>query len=182
MLQKGIIILLVLISSLSVKAHTLMNDDDHQEEQEHETKNHNHHRNEIGIANAPVYFVKEKSFNYGLHLHYIYNFPNTIFGLGFGYERIFDEHKHNTIGLVACVRPFEPWSINFSPGIAMEGADNFKPMFAFHLETTYEFEIKNFHIGPVAEFAYDKEDIHLSLGLHIGFGFTRKKNLHKHEE
>ena len=34
-----------------------------------------------------------------------------------------------------------------------------------------EFEFNNFHIGPVLEFAYDPEDYHISLGLHIGFGF-----------
>jgi hypothetical protein len=39
------------------------------------------------------------------------------------------------------------------------------------IETAYEFEIKNFHVGPAFEFAYDPEDFHISLGLHCGFGF-----------
>lgn len=35
----------------------------------HENHQHDHHKNEIGIANAPVFFVKEKQVSYGLHLH-----------------------------------------------------------------------------------------------------------------
>lgn len=44
-------------------------------------------------------------------------------------------------------------------------------MFTFHIESTYEFEFKNIHLGPAIEFAYDPEDFHISLGLHIGYGF-----------
>lgn len=43
--------------------------------------------------------------------------------------------------------------------------------FALHLEASYEFEIGDLHIGPVIEYAYDTEDQHLSLGLHVGIGF-----------
>lgn len=40
-----------------------------------------------------------------------------------------------------------------------------------HFEISYEFEFANFHIGPAMELAYDPEDFHLSLGLHLGYGF-----------
>lgn len=64
------------------------------DEYDHEHKNHHdHHRNEIGVANAPVYFINEKQFAYGLHVHYIRSIPNSKFGIGLGYERIFDAHK-----------------------------------------------------------------------------------------
>jgi len=43
------------------------------------------------------------------------------------------------------------------------------------LELSLIFAFKNYFltiiIGPSSEFAYDPEDIHLSLGLHIGYGF-----------
>lgn len=133
------------------------------------TNNHEHHKNEIGIANSPVYFIKEKVFAYGLHFHYVRNIPKTKFGFGLGYERIFDEHKHNTFGLVGTYRPIENLSFNVSPGLTFE--DNKTTNFALHLESSYEFEIRNFHIGPAFEFAYDPEDYHISLGLHIGYGF-----------
>ena len=135
-----------------------------------ETNNHEFHKNEIGVANSPVYFVKEKVVSYGIHIHYVRNILKSKFGLGLGFERIFDEHKHNTLGLVATFRPIEKLSFNVSPGLTREG-NNPNTSFALHLETSYEFEIHNFHLGPVFEFAYDPEDIHISLGLHIGYGF-----------
>ena len=82
----------------------------------------------------------------------------------------FDEHKHNTIGFVASYRPTDGLNLNASPGLTFEDG-NSKANFALHLETSYEFEFNDFHIGPVLEFAYDPEDIHISFGLHIGFGF-----------
>jgi len=129
---------------------------------------HDHHKNEIGVANSPTYFLKEKVFAYGLHCHYVRNISK--FGIGLGYERIFDEHKHNTFGLVGTYRPIEKLSFNVSPGLTVEDKSS-EVNFALHLETAYEFEVMNFHIGPAFEFAYDPEDYHLSLGLHIGYGF-----------
>ena len=129
-----------------------------------------HDKIEIGIANSPVYFLKENIFAYGLHLHLVRNISKTKFGIGVGYERIFDEHKHNTLGLVAAFRPIERFSINVSPGLTFEDV-NPKANFALHFETSYEFEIKHIHIGPVFEFAYDPDDYHISIGIHLGFGF-----------
>jgi len=131
---------------------------------------HDHHKNEIGIANAPVYFVKEQVFSYGLHVHYIRNIPNSKFGIGFGFEKIFDAHNHKTFGLVTTYRITDEISLNLSPGLTFEDG-NSKGDFALHIETSYEFELSDFHIGPVLEFAYDPEDIHISLGLHVGYGF-----------
>ena len=134
-------------------------------------EHHHEHNNEIGIANAPVYFVNEKEISYGLHIHYIHNIHDTKYGVGIGYERIFDEHKHNTIGIVGSYRPFNRLSINISPGITFENKEISNMTFALHLETSYEFEVNNFHLGPNLEFAYDPEDYHISLGIHIGYGF-----------
>lgn len=133
--------------------------------------NHEHHQNEIGIANAPIYFIKEKTFSYGLHLHYIHKLGESKFGLGAGYERIFDTHGHNTFGLVGCYSPVDKLSLTLSPGITLEDVNPGVVNFALHFETVYEFEIKNIHLGPVFEFAYDPEDYHISVGLHIGYGF-----------
>jgi len=132
---------------------------------------HDHHKNEIGIANSPVYFINEKELAYGLHLHYVRAIRDTKFGVGLGYERIFDEHKHNTIGVVGAYSPVEQVTLNLSPGVSFEDAAGSAVHFACHLEATYNIEIKNVHLGPVIEFAYDEEDYHISLGLHVGFGF-----------
>lgn len=158
MMIKSVFLLLFLIISNIVMA----------QEHEHE---HDHHRHEIGLGNSPVYFVNEKTLAYGLHLHYIYNIPHSKLGMGLGYERIFDEHQHNTIGVVGNYRPIENLSFSFSPGITFEENSLSHSMFALHFETAYEFELKNMHLGPVFEVAYDREDVHISLGMHIGIGF-----------
>jgi len=132
--------------------------------------NHEYHKNEIGVANSAVYFIKEQVFAYGLHMHFVRNIPKSKFGIGLGYERIFDEHKHNTIGLLATYRPIDRLSLNVSPGLTFEDKSSMAN-FALHLETSYEFEINSFHIGPALEFAYDSEDYHISFGLHVGYGF-----------
>ena len=139
----------------------------------HTDKNHNpdSHKNEIGIANSLVFLTKEKNFCYGLHIHYIRNINNSKFGLGLGFERIFDEHKHNTFGIVATYALIDKLTLNVSPGIMLEDENMKKANFAVHIETAYEFEIKNICIGPIFETAFDSEDIHLSLGLHLGIDF-----------
>lgn len=152
--------LFFLLSIWQVKAQS----DDHDQ-------HHHHHVSELGIANAPVYFVNEKELAYGLHLHYIRMKPHSQFGIGLGYERIFDDHGHNTFGIVGAYRPTDRVVINLSPGITFEDGESDHSAFALHFETSYEWEIDYLHIGPVFEVAYDPEDIHISLGLHIGIGF-----------
>ncbi|NQY08433.1 MAG: hypothetical protein HRT71_02835 [Flavobacteriales bacterium] len=146
------------------------NHDDHHEHHDGED-HHDHHKNEIGIAHAAVYFVKEKEVSYGLHVHYVYTFAESKFGAGLSFENIFDEHQHRTFGILASYRPLDKLSFNVSPGITFEGASSSDPIFALHIETSYEFEIHNFHVGPVLEYAYDPNDSHMSIGLHVGYGF-----------
>ena len=164
MKYKPLIALLITINSLNLIAQVSFESDPHPE-------NHEHHRNEIGIANSAVYFVKEETYNYGFHLHYTRKFMETKFGAGAGYERIFDEHGHNTFGIALIYSPVEKFNINLSPGLTFEDENISDIAFALHLETSYEFEVKDFHLGPSLEFAYDPEDYHISLGLHIGYGF-----------
>jgi hypothetical protein len=133
--------------------------------------NSDNHKNELGIANSPVYIINEKEFAYGLHAHYIRSIKETMFGIGVGYERIFDEHKHNTIGVILSFAPIEHLALSLSPGVIFNDNNVSDLHFGLHFETLYEFEVGIFHIGPVAEFAYSVEDSHVSLGLHFGFGF-----------
>lgn len=140
---------------------------DHDATEDH----HEHFRNELGIANSLVYLGNAKVFSYGLHFHYVHNIPHTKFGFGAGYERIFDEHGHNTLGVIGSFRPVEHWGIHLSPGITFEDRESDHFGFALHIETTYEFEVGPVHLGPLLEYAMDQEDYHISVGVHLGLGF-----------
>lgn len=133
---------------------------------EHE---HDQHYNELGIANSPVYFLRENIFSYGLHFHWVRNILKSKFGLGLGYERIFDKHSHHTFGIIGSYQPIDRMNIIFSPGISFENGNN-NGKFALHLESTYEWQFHQFHYGPSFEIAYDPEDYHISIGIHFGYG------------
>lgn len=159
-------------SSLAAQTHDHDHDHDHEHEHDvHVVSHHEHHKNEFAIANIAAYFTGEEELSYGIHMHFVRSIGDSKFGVGLGYERIFDEHEHQTYGVVFSYRPSDPISFNVSPGITFEGEEDAEKNFALHLETAYEFEFNNFHIGPMLEVAYDPEDYHISLGLHIGYGF-----------
>lgn len=145
-------------------------DHDHDHDDHTGTEQEHHHLHEIGVSAAPVYFVKADELSVATHLHYTYYLPNTKFGLGIGYEHIFDEHKHNFIGAEFSYRIIHPLSISLTPGVVFEGEHPDEKDFALHLETAYEFELGAFHVGPAFELAWHSEDYHLSLGLHVGLG------------
>ncbi len=131
--------------------------------------NHNH-RYEIGIANGLVYFLNEKEFSYGLHTHVVRVIGKSNFAIGVGYERIFDQHGHNTVSAVISYLLVERLTLNVAPGIAFTNSNKGLIEFSIHLESTYEFEIKNFHIGPLVEWAIEPDETHFTIGLHVGFG------------
>ena len=134
------------------------------------SEHHHNHRNELGIAASPVYFVNENEASFGLHVHYVRMIGDSKFGIGAGYERIFDDHEHQTFGILGAYRPVDRLLLSVSTGISKEKHSP-ENNFAVHFETSYEFEAGDFHLGPAFEIAYDEEDVHISLGVHIGLGF-----------
>ena len=138
----------------------------------HEEDHHaDDHKHEVGMANSAVYFFSEKTLNYGLHLHYTFHIPETRFRIGAGYERIFDEHRHNAAGINFIYEPVENLHLNLSPAVAFEGSGQDGLSFAIHFEVSYEFRINHIHIGPTTALGSDFEEVHMGLGLHIGYGF-----------
>ena len=162
----------ILLFSLAIALNTYAQSTEHSHDHDehNDSEQHDHHVSEIGFGNSLVYFAKEKEYAYGFHIHYVKGIQNSKFGVGIGYERIFDEHGHNTISPELVFRPIDQLSFSFAPGITLED-EHPEAKFAMHLETTYEFELKYFHIGPTIGFAVDPEDHHFSLGIHIGYGF-----------
>ena len=138
---------------------------------EHSEHQHEHPKNEVGVANHLVYLGGEKVFSYGLHIHYLRTFEESKFGAGLGYEQIFYDESHKSLGIIGSYRPFSQFYCQLSPGILFIGNDNPAIRFNVHIETTYEFEINHFHIGPALGFAYSFPEYHVSLGLHLAYGF-----------
>ncbi len=136
----------------------------------HEDHEHHDHKNEIALSNGPAWFLHEKELAFGVHFHYLRSIHDSRFSMGIAYERIFDDHGHNTIGLASNYRITEYLNFSISPGVAFED-NNGEPKLAIHFETSYDFPLGSFHLGPAFDFAWDTEDSHISVGLHIGYGF-----------
>jgi hypothetical protein len=133
---------------------------------------HNHPEIEIGLSNGLVYNFSEKEPALGIHLHLIKSLGQSDhFGMGLGYEFIFDDHKHNTVSIIFLYRPIEHLSFNMAPGISFILSEKSSVAPTLHIEGLYEFEFGHFHIGPLVGFAISTEDIHASVGLHLAFGF-----------
>jgi hypothetical protein len=140
---------------------------------DHHAQNEHVHKNEISIAIGVVPLPAEDEVTLGLHLHYIKGIgANHRFGLGLSLETIFDEHKHYTLSFVTHYRIYKDLIFAYAPGILMlkENSKN-EFQFAQHIELAYEFELGNFHLGPVAEIGFEKAGVHYMGGLHIGIDF-----------
>ena len=169
-LKQFTLLLFSIAIASSVYAQSADYSHDHDHKSQDGSDHNDHHLSEIGFGNSLVYFAKEKEYAYGFHIHYVKGIPNSRFGVGIGYERIFDEHGHNTFSPELVYRPIDQLSFSLAPGVTLED-EHPDAKFAMHVETSYEFELKHFHIGPTIGFAVDPEDHHFSLGLHIGYGF-----------
>jgi len=142
-------------------------------EHNHEHKNEHHHPElELGVSSGLVYNFTEKESAPGIHAHIIKTVSKSDkIGLGFGYEAIFDEHRHNAGSFIILYRPIEHLSFNFAPGISWLSTEEDSAKPSLHLEALYEWEFGNFHIGPLLGFASNFEDFHGSVGLHVAIGF-----------
>ncbi len=149
------IILVVFVATLNAQVR-----DDHVEETAH--------RHHLGFAGGGVYVLKEKVFAAGVNLHYNYLFhiKNLNLGTGLGFEAILDRHTHYAANINFTYLPIHALSITAAPGLVFTENET---AFSVHFETDYAFELDKIHLGPTIEVAVAKEDIHLMLGLHLGF-------------
>lgn len=132
---------------------------------------HGDHRFEAGAGLSAVHFFGEENYSPSLHMHLIKSTGSGGFGLGIEYEYIFDVHRHNTIGVVTNFILSDKFSLSLSPGIAFESMGDEPVTFALHAEALYEWEVGKIHLGPVIGIGYEIKDVHVSAGIHLGFGF-----------
>lgn len=158
---------LIYLSVILLSAPILVRAQDHA----HTDHEHSHSRNEVAVSNNLVFLGMDQELAYGVHLHYLRSIRETRFGTGLGYERIFDEHGHNTINVTGSYSLFHELVLMMSPGITFDDHSNGNIDFSIHLEAGYEFEINHLHLGPVLGFAFIPGDYHISLGLHLGYDF-----------
>lgn len=128
------------------------------------------HNKEISISNLSVYSVLHESMHYGFLIQYVQVIKHTKLGLGFGYERIYDELQHYSFGPVLSYKPFSKFNISVFPTIELN-TYNTQRRFSLHIESSYDLRIRDVLIGPVLEFASNPEETHISLGAHLGFSF-----------
>lgn len=132
---------------------------------------HMHPTNEIGVSNNLVFFVGEQEYAYGFHIHYHRAFKESKLGAGLGYEQIFDDHNHKTLGLIGSYRPISHLLLHLSPGFLFTSEEGSGIKFTMHAEASYEFEVGHLHFGPAIGIAHSAPEYHLSIGLHIAYGF-----------
>ena len=158
-------IFIVLISSLSLFA------------QQHDHSGHDHGDSnyELGISLGVSRLVDENENNPSAHLHLLRKLGSEkIFdkiSLGFGFEYIFSKHVHYSILGTISINPYSSFKLDISPGVLVtEHEKEMEQQFVTHIELTYEFNFHGIGIGPVIGYGFAKEDNHVTVGLHLGFG------------
>lgn len=139
-----------------------------EEEGDHD---HHHRHHELAVGSGAVYFPEESSWGLGIHLHGLLGLTEWM-GIGPGYELIRGEHTHHTLSGLVHFHPVHPLDINIGPGLVFpdEELDAFR--FKFHAEVALVFEMgEHLHLGPSFDAGIGKNDLHFSLGIHIGYIF-----------
>ena len=139
--------------------------------EDHKHEEHNHH---IGFLIGSVYNFAEEKIMLGLGIEYEHVLPfwDGLFGIGLAGEMVFDEHKHYVVSLLIPFHPVREISLFVAPGIMLiDKEEGIERRFAVHFGAEYEFELNKIFVAPTIELAFAGEDIHLMLGIHIGFGF-----------
>jgi hypothetical protein len=167
-----LLIFSLLLISFNLFSQSFTDDKGQKAHISHAHDHHDPHKFHIGIGAAATYLTTEKEFAPGFHLHLIRQLgENKRWGLGLGYEAILDEHIHNGINLLVNYRPVRFLSLIAGPGMVLGKHDGeVEVLPGFHTEAVFEFDFHGLHVGPMIGFGMDREDRHVSVGLHIGIG------------
>ena len=136
----------------------------------HQLEEHKHH---IGFLFGSVYNISEEKNMLGLGFEYEHVLPfwDNLFGIGIAGEVVFDKHKHYVVSVLIPAHPTRELTLFIAPGIMFIDRENVERRFAFHFGVEYEFELEKIFLAPEIEFGVSGDDIHIMMGIHIGFGF-----------
>ena len=134
---------------------------------------HEEHVHHVGFLIGPVYNLHEKGTSLGLGLEYERRLPawNRSLGIGVAAEMVFDEHRHYVVSLLTCFHPVRPLTLSVAPGVMFIDRNGSESRAAIHFGAEYEFEVGRVFLAPEVEIGFAGDDVHMMLGLHIGFGF-----------
>ncbi|MGW8315694.1 MAG: hypothetical protein ACWGNV_08850 [Bacteroidales bacterium] len=133
---------------------------------------HHHKHHELGIGTGAVYFANESAWGMGFHLHGTVGVTEWM-GIGPGYELILGENTHHSLTALFNFDPFHPFDFSIGPGVVFPGEEVGNFRFKLHTELAFAFEVgEHLHLGPSLEAGIVKDDLHLSVGIHIGYIFT----------
>lgn len=143
---------------------------------EHESHHHADSEYELGISFGLSHLTDEGENALGSHIHLLRRLGSEELSekiaLGLGFEYIFTEHPHYSLVGTVSINPIWALIFDISPGILITEHEGSKEkQFVTHLELTYEFEYRNFGIGPVIGLGLSEDDNHYMFGIHIGKGF-----------
>lgn len=142
----------------------------------HESHHHAHSDYELGVSLGIANLIDEDEYAPSMHLHISKRLGSSELleriSLGLGAEYIFAEHQHYSFVGTISINPIWAVILDISPGILITEHEGSKEkQFVTHIELTYEFEYKEFGIGPVIGLGLSEEDNHYMIGIHLGKGF-----------
>lgn len=145
---------------------------------------HGHSRNEIGLSTGAIYALDDSAWGTGVHIHYYRTLGiHSKWSVGGMAEYTWASSSHFTLGAGIKFEPFERFGIGVLPGVTFrpnhdhEGHDHeahndSNTSFSMHFEVVYDlFHWDKFHLGPVFDYSWSKNDSHLMLGVHAAFCF-----------
>ncbi len=150
--------------------------------QEHH--DHEHQRNEIGFSGGAIYTFDHKTWGGGVHLHYFRTLGvHSKWSLGGGFEQVWIEGNHFTLGAGVKYQVIDRLSIGILPGVTFFKHDEhdstdehddsgYHSRFSAHLEVVYDlFHWEKLHMGPTIDYSWAKNDSHIMVGIHAAFCF-----------
>jgi len=157
---------------------------------------HKHSRNEIGISAGPLYAIDHEQWGTAFHLHYFRTLgAHSRWAIGGGFEQAWAGGNHFKIGAGVKYQLLNHLSLAVMPGVSFishnahhhcshdhhdhhshhshhNHHDHKKAQFTLHFELVYDLiHWKNFHLGPVLDYSFTKNDSHAMIGLHLAYCF-----------